>query len=194
MKGVCLLVGLAGCASPLASPFLPDATPGVCEPPIDGGADCPVPSFFSGESFGFSNDRAVVDRAQTGALVIRLPVCSTNHRLSLELYPGFGVFAAGLHRLDSYPLTGDDLDYQTCGACVRLLADADSEGRGSRVFMATGGTLSFSLVGDDFTASLKGVELREVAIDPVTFATRPVGSCVTEITSVDVKAAVSPPR
>lgn len=69
--------------------------------------------------------------------------------LSIELVDGRGVFAGGL-ATGTYRLEGDELDPDTCGACVRLIVDD------GRCYFATGGTLELTSTEIDLVGTLAG--------------------------------------
>jgi hypothetical protein len=96
----------------------------------------------------------------------------------IELFNGFTVFSEGL-RTGTFELTGDDLDYATCGICVRIFGDVGPLGDVRQVYMATGGTVTISELGlslnGRFRTRLEAVELEHVTIHPETFESIPVG-------------------
>ncbi len=192
--GALLALLLTGaCATQLGDVFVLDA--GVsCSMVLTPDPLCSVPVDLGVLGNAPTGD---VVRTDDGTTIATLPICQTAHRLSLQLYPGHGVFAQGI-RAGDYPLAGAELAMDTCGACVRLLADTDAHGTPTRTYMATGGTLHLLAVGApggaELVASLENLTLHEVAIDPLTFATTSTGVCVTRITTIDVKAPVIPPR
>jgi hypothetical protein len=85
----------------------------------------------------------------------------------IELYGGFGVFENGIVP-GVYPITGDETDYNTCGACVSLFADFVPNQGPSMIYVAQSGTLTVTSVEGNFvgsyapdgaTAELQGQEL-----------------------------------
>lgn len=88
----------------------------------------------------------------------------------LELYEGKGAFS-GPPAVGTYPLTGAELNYATCGVCVLLAADyAD----GGPSYFATGGSVTLSSVNGQLTGILDDVTFGHVTIDEVTHVSTPV--------------------
>jgi hypothetical protein len=102
-------------------------------------------------------------------------------KVALELYSGTATFGGGDPQPGTYPLTGDELQFQTCGVCVLLYAN-DMAGPGfpdpDKAYMATGGTVVLDTVGATLAGSLSNVTFQEVTIDPGTAVSTPVpGGC-----------------
>lgn len=97
----------------------------------------------------------------------------------IELYNGFGVFGAGI-TTGTYTLTGDELDYATCGVCVRLYTEADPDDG----YLATGGTVTVTALSPNLVVDLSDLTFEHVTIDPTTFASTPhADSCTSTMTS-----------
>ena len=98
--------------------------------------------------------------------------------LLIELYDGFGAFANGL-TTGMVTITGDEADYETCGACVLLRTDCDDNtGQGcdpatAPVYMATGGTINIIELSPNLKVDLSNVTFDHVDIDENTFASTP---------------------
>jgi hypothetical protein len=76
--------------------------------------------------------------------------------LEIDLYSGYGAFAAGtgLVATGTYTLgTGGEMMFSTCGVCVIVDTDISSTGVVTDFYFATGGTLTLTSVG---TTSLAG--------------------------------------
>jgi hypothetical protein len=119
----------------------------------------------------------------------------------IQLYRGFSVFTTGVIRAGSYAIEGDELNYASCGVCVRMFANRPSGGgRPQQDMMATGGTLEVTEVGEAgsgvFRAELKNASFEHVHIDGMSFESSPVGDgCETEVTHLgaDVPMATATP-
>lgn len=100
--------------------------------------------------------------------------------VAIEIYPGYGALATDMLPIanKTYTIQGADLDYETCGLCVRIF------GQPGQMFMAAGGTFTFSEVpsGPSFKGSMSNVTFKQVTMNPETGATTPVaGGCTTKI-------------
>jgi hypothetical protein len=106
------------------------------------------------------------------------------HALALELYKNFGAFAGGPIVPGTFPITGVELDYATCGVCP-LIRSAE------KIYYATAGTITVGEVFPTFRFTASNLALEEVTIDPTTFESTPVpGGCTTQITSAMFSAPV----
>jgi hypothetical protein len=111
---------------------------------------------------------------------------SDQDQVLIQLYKGFGVFTSKSILAGSYVLAGEELNYATCGACVRMFADRPfGGGIALQDLMATAGTLTIAEVGPAgsgaFKATLSGVAFEHVNID-ATFTSMPVDDgCETSI-------------
>jgi len=96
-------------------------------------------------------------------------------QLAIEIYQGdFG----GPETAGVYELTGTELNYATCGLCVRLFEDATQDTI-ARQYFATAGTVdidSIGVVGGTFAGTLTGLEMVEVTITAGTFESTPVAN------------------
>ena len=108
----------------------------------------------------------------------------------VELYSGFAPFGTDAAPTaavpGTYPLTGDQLQYSSCGVCVTAAAKVVTGGN-SGDFMATGGSLKISTNGAAVDGTL-AIELSNVTFEQVTFnmgVSTPVGNaCNTKITKL----------
>jgi hypothetical protein len=111
----------------------------------------------------------------------------------LELYKGFTVFQAGIVP-GTYQLTGEELNYASCGVCVRFFGDA-APGAPGQDFMATGGTVTITEVGATgsgrLKATLSNLTFTHVTIDGTTFNSTPVGDgCDTAMTGAVIDSPI----
>jgi hypothetical protein len=94
--------------------------------------------------------------------------------IDLELYKGFGVFTNGYPTTaTTIPLTGDEVNYRTCGACIRVYSDIDTDNMTiAGTYFATAGTLELTQVSETRLAgTLTNLTLTHVDIDDTTFET-----------------------
>ncbi|HCF58802.1 MAG TPA: hypothetical protein DFS52_12535 [Myxococcales bacterium] len=82
----------------------------------------------------------------------------------LELNEGRGAFPGKL-ATGTYTLTGADLNYETCGLCVLLVADYGDQGP---TYFATGGSVTLTSVEGRLTGTLEGITFDHVTIDETT--------------------------
>lgn len=114
-------------------------------------------------------------------------------------YPPFGTTDEPMPVVPgTYELTGDQLNYATCGVCVRLVTNVDEEGNTGDDYMVTGGTVTVSAVGDavdeTLTLEVSNLEFEHVTIDDETFESTPVGdSCTTAISGATFTGTVVAP-
>lgn len=99
---------------------------------------------------------------------------SSDSALSIENYAGFG----GLSAPGTAQIRTEDESYETCGFCVILRTGCTSSGC-AKTYMPVAGQGSVTVtelggVGQKIVGALNGLQLREVTIDPQTFATTPV--------------------
>lgn len=87
--------------------------------------------------------------------------------IQVELYAGYGVFP-GAVTPGTYTLSGAELDYATCGACIRIFTNVTSAGADDGIYMPTGGTLTVTTagtaVGGTLTGSISNLTLQHVEI------------------------------
>ena len=100
----------------------------------------------------------------------------------LKLNTGKGVFTGGL-RTGTFTLSGADLEFSNCGACISIVADIGMMGP-TTFYFATAGTLTLTATQPP-AGSIQGVTFREVTstgaavpsgcvarIDRMTFSTQ----------------------
>jgi hypothetical protein len=114
--------------------------------------------------------------------------------LEIELVSGYGVFVDGL-KAGTFKLTGDELDYGTCGLCVRLLSKVDpASWEANQYYMATGGTVTLSSVMGQLAGTLSNVTFTHVDIDQSTLVSTPLDDgCNSRASSVSFEAEMAAP-
>ena len=114
--------------------------------------------------------------------------------IRVELYAGAGTFGSGNIAPKSITIAGEEANYKTCGACVRIFGNFDPNA-GSNVdptdqtYEATGGTINLTSVTGTFSATLSNVTLTHVTIGS-DFTSTPVGDCDTTIASASLSAPI----
>jgi len=104
--------------------------------------------------------------------------------LSIELYDGYTPFEAGIEPVTNHVLAGDDLNFATCGLCVRLV-ELDENEDATKYYMATAGTVTVTSVSGRITGSATGLTFQEVTIEEDTGISSPVlGGCKSSVTGV----------
>jgi len=87
---------------------------------------------------------------------------STRDVVYVQLKGGRGTFAAGAPAPGTYPITGVDAAYGTCGVCVTLIGDLVPGQGPTQFYFATGGTVTVSAVTGRLTGSVSGVTFGEL--------------------------------
>lgn len=113
-------------------------------------------------------------------LVAKLP--GSDDIVQLELWPNRGAFAGQAIGPGTYEITGDDLDFATCGICLRAMGDKGGELQ--REMFAVGGTVTIedvsSVADAPFSATIQNASFAEVDSDKV-----PVdGGCTMDVERV----------
>ena len=91
-----------------------------------------------------------------------LPTGTANY-VQLELWDNTGVFAGGTVHTGTFPITGVETDYNTCGVCVRGVGDKG--GTTSKEYFGTSGSVTVTAFGpapDAFQASVDNIGFVEV--------------------------------
>jgi hypothetical protein len=105
---------------------------------------------------------------------------ATPDLLVVELYGGIGPFANGI-TTQSITIAGDEANYATCAACVRIFTDTTQDSFADQYF-ASGGTMNLTSIRNTLELTLSNVTLQHVTIDPNTFESTPVGDgCTTTV-------------
>lgn len=176
-----LLVVLAACGARVDSPGQPDAdddrdarsTPDAAPPDAVADNACGVAA-----AQGDIGTVAAVGSAESvgdGLLLYRLgaptPMTATEaapDAIYIELWDDYGVFLGDRVQPGTYAITGEELEYATCGVCVFTLADV-ANGEATRTLLATGGTMIIHAVGnepgDPIDVEIVDVTFREVDPD-----------------------------
>jgi hypothetical protein len=123
--------------------------------------------------------------------------------IAVQLYAGYGAFAMsdtnpmGQIMPGTYELTGEELDFATCGVCVRIVTNTTSSGYEDDYF-ATGGTVTVTeagnVVGGTLSGTLTNVQFHHVTIDPQTGATTQApDTCTTGVTNATFTGTLAAP-
>jgi hypothetical protein len=111
--------------------------------------------------------------------------------IHLWVYDGFGSFGTGSAdkiKTGTYPLTGNETSFATCGICLFIDTDFVSGGMPKDTYFATGGSLNLTSVGSNgsgtFAGTLSNVTLAHVTINQTDGTTTAVGDCNSAITSL----------
>jgi hypothetical protein len=152
----------------------PDADTTVDASSIDGSTADAAPLADAGpnpscvvplEGFGALGDVVVaVSTAGASDLWGSFPLdqSGTPDTLFIELWSGWGAFPNQV-TTGTFPLTGDDGSYQTCGACVYIRGDVVGPGTSNGFWMATGGTLTLTSIEGNLTGTLSNVTFAHMA-------------------------------
>ncbi len=109
----------------------------------------------------------------------------------VEIYDGYGVFTNGI-TAGTYTLSGDELNYATCGLCVLIQANATQSS--ADPYMATGGTITITSISPTGTLAGSGSSLTftHVTIDQNSSQSTPVGDgCNSSIATVSFSSMVT---
>jgi hypothetical protein len=186
----------SGTGTPDAGVVLPDAPANL----PDGAPVCSVnPSYTVQAIVGDATNMISLRNTPAGANTPEVDVMGVGLNqdqdgFQIEMYSNAGVFqAAGGIKPGTYQLTGAELNYATCGLCVRFFGDATQAAPGAD-FMATAGTVNITELGavgtGRFKATLSGVTFEHVTIDPNTFTSTPVGDNCNTAFGADVSIDV----
>lgn len=179
-------------------------TPTVDAPPA---ATCSVSTSNFGDKGAltggatFSADTA---NPATYSIVMSAPLeaAPPTDGLIIEFYTGYAPFGTSTAPTPvlpgTYQLTGEQLDYATCGTCIRLVTNAAEDGSSEDDYMVTGGTLTVTALGDavgeTLTLAMSNLTFEHVTIDPDTFESTPVGDgCTTAISGATFTGTVAAP-
>ncbi len=120
--------------------------------------------------------------------------------LDLALVNGQAPFAAGLVATAAIDLAGQD-DFKTCGACVLIIAHADTSFpplKAGDDYIATSGTLKLTdvpmlplTVTSRVAGTLTNVVFKHVRINATTFVTTKVDDCTITISSATFNAVIN---
>jgi len=109
--------------------------------------------------------------------------------VQVELWPDRGAFRGGPVQPGKYQLTGADLDYATCGVCLRALADKGLPTE--REYFAVAGTVEVTAVGSTadapFVATVLDASFAEVNADHAEVA----GGCEVDLARAQISGSVT---
>ena len=114
--------------------------------------------------------------------------------LLIDLYKGYGAFAAGWPTAPTtIQLQGAEIDYSTCGACVLGLTDFTDGAPTGDPYMAVGGTMMLETTGPNMLkGKLTNVQLAHVTVDEDTSATTAhADGCTSMLGSFEFEAAIA---
>jgi hypothetical protein len=86
----------------------------------------------------------------------------TDEIVQVELWDNLGAFTGGLVAVGTYPLTGAELDYNTCGVCV---LGGSTDAGVTQEYFATGGSVevvALGPVGQPLTVRVSNITFGEV--------------------------------
>jgi hypothetical protein len=192
--GFALATLLGACADDDTSAITGDAGIGP-----DGDGVCAVPESY-GDVGTISRDLSVGVRlndsqGEAKSITYIAALNDDQDQVVVQLYRGFSVFTSRAIGPGTYEIEGDELNYASCGVCVRMFADRVLGGtRPLQDMMATRGTLVVSEVGGAFKATLMNAEFEHVNIDEMSYESRPVGDgCETAITRLSADVLLASP-
>ncbi len=155
-------------------------------------ATCPLPE-TTGDTGGLTalkaqrcNVSGSMGTRQWYRLSASLPGSATDI-VQLELWDGQGAFAGRKVAIGTYPLTGAELSYATCGVCVRAVGDKGATE--TKLYMATGGSVQVTAVGINgapIAATLTDVTFSEVSSTMAAVA----GGCGAAVAKVGISGTV----
>jgi hypothetical protein len=108
--------------------------------------------------------------------------------VQVELWPDRGAFRGGAVKPGTYQLAGDDLDYATCGVCLRALGDRGLPTQ--REYFAVAGTIEVTAVagteGAPFVATVREASFAEVDGDH----SEVDGGCTLDLASAKISGSL----
>ncbi|MCE9578115.1 MAG: hypothetical protein K8W52_33625 [Deltaproteobacteria bacterium] len=107
--------------------------------------------------------------------------------LFLNLRVGRGAFAGGDPAPGTYPITGADADFDTCGACLTLIGDLVAGQGPTQFYFATGGTVTLTSTAGHLTGSAADVTLQELDINSSQLVK---GGCTSRVAAVSFDVAL----
>ena len=193
---VLITLGLAACGGDDGVSQVVDASR------IDAGIDAPVvctvgPSFAA--LGALTPSECIQDPRQDAmdplddVIVLRAPLQTGSpfDELQIELWSGYGALTGGF-ATGTYEITGDELQYFTCGVCVFINADREGEDYVEDYF-ATGGSLTLTSVNGNLTGSIDGITFEHVTIDQDGMSAPAGDGCESVVTSATFTAPITAP-
>ena len=185
-----------------------DTVTPVIDAPIGGDPDAPAANCTATASHGdkgaltgsayFSPGMAAGDATDDVLeYVALLDQGATPDGLDILLYAGYGAFSAGAITPGTYQLTGEELNFATCGVCVLMATDVTEAGYADD-YMAVSGTVEITAVGtalgQTFTGRLTNIQFAHVNIDENTLETTAAGdSCSSSLTNATFTGTLAAP-
>jgi hypothetical protein len=173
LSSVMLLVVAVGCGGGNSRPPVVDDDDGGDDIDAPPSANCLVSDDLgtvtpTQQVAEFSNDMATPPAPATFFWIGDINADAAQDLIALELYAGFGIFASGFPAgATTVQITGAETNYETCGACIRVLADVSEEGVQSADYVATSGSIAFTEISSTRIAgTITGVTLTHVDILP----------------------------
>lgn len=110
--------------------------------------------------------------------------------LTVELYKGYGVFTDTEIVPTTVTLSGDEANYDTCGACVMLYANWNRDtSEAEQLYIAIGGTLNITQVSPNLQGNLLNATFEHIVEDVDGYVKAP-DNCMSSIESVSFDAVV----
>jgi hypothetical protein len=115
--------------------------------------------------------------------------------LQLELYAGAGAFSDGEVTTGTFQITGPELQYETCGVCVKIRVDTEVVGGNlsyEQEYLATGGTVTVSSINGRLTGSMSNITFERVQIEyPSGHSTPTPDGCESNLDGVTFDYAIA---
>jgi hypothetical protein len=146
----------------------PDAErPPDAEPPCETGAGCLLECDLGTPTLG--NQTAYVPRGADRSPDDLVGLSLLNDAepfdlMILDLWSGYGALADGLAP-GTYQITGDELDFQTCGVCLYFVADCNAEFDCQQAYFATGGTVTITSTAPNLAFTISNLTAQQADID-----------------------------
>jgi hypothetical protein len=163
-----------------------------------GPAPCTATASYGAADFGSGSDQfAQTDgsgttgsNAHTEVWGAFLNADAAPDAIQLELYAASGGFTGDIVA-GTYPITGGDAQYKTCGICVRIFTDIDANNNSVDEYLASAGTVTLSSVsGANFAGTLSNITFDHVTI-ATDFTSTVVGDCTSTLTSGTMATALA---
>lgn len=179
-------------------------TPTVDAPgSIDAAVDAPVTCSVSTRNFGdkgaLTPSICVQDPGQDAAdpmddvIFMRAPLeaGSPFDEIEIQLWAGFGALTNGFAN-GTYPITGDETQFATCGVCVFLNTNRVDDQTYEDDYFATGGTVTLTSVQGNLTGTVSNLTFEHVTV--AQGESTPVGDgCTTGVTAASFTAPITTP-
>lgn len=192
-----LVLGLAACGGD------DGVTPAIDAPgQIDAAVDAPVVCTVSTRDFGDKGalvpSSCLQDPGQDATspsddvISLRAPLegGSPGDEIEIQLWAGFGALTNGF-ATGNYPITGDELQFATCGVCVFIHTNSDGADTWDDDYFATGGSVNLTSVMGNLTGTATSLTFEHVTL--AQGESTPVGDgCNTALTNATFDKAISP--